>query len=125
MLLYLYYNTTMMKDPQDIKTEIDSIKKALSDLGRMRPGSLSTQKRDRGGEYYQLSYSHDGKGHTEYVRKEDVPALRQELENYRKLRELITRWVELEIELAGIRRKGSRSKRHRSGRTKVKPKIKE
>ena len=105
----------MMKEPQDIKTEIDRIKKALSDLGRMRPGSLSTQKRDRGGEYHQLSYSHNGKGHTEYVRKYDVPALRQELENYRKLRELITRWVGLEIELAGIRRKGSGLKNNDRG----------
>jgi len=118
MLLYLYYDTTMMEDPQDIKTEIDRIKRALSELGRMRPGSLSTQKRDRGGEYHQLSYSHDGKGHTEYVRKEDVPALRRELENYRKLRKLITRWVGLEIELAGIRRKGSGLKNNEQGRRK-------
>jgi len=58
------------------------------------------------------------------VRKEDVPALRQELENYRKLRKLITRWVGLEIELAGIGRKGSRLKIHRSGRTKVRAKSK-
>jgi hypothetical protein len=115
MLLYLYYDTTMMKDPQDIKTEIDRIKKALSNLDRMRPGSLSTQKRDRGGEYYQLSYSHDGKGHTEYVQEKDVPALKQELENYRKFRELITRWVGLEIELAGIGRKRSRLKKHQEG----------
>ena len=90
----------MMKNTQAIKKEIDSIKKALSALGRMRPGSLTTQKRARGSKYHQLSYSHDGKGHTEYVRKTNVPAVRKELVNYRKFRKLIIRWVGLEIKLA-------------------------
>lgn len=93
-----------MKNTQAIKKEIDNIKKALMALGRMRPGSLTMQKRARGSEYHQLSYSYDGKGHTEYVRKKDVPAVRKELENYRKFRELIIRWVGLEIELARKRR---------------------
>jgi len=32
----------------------------------------------------QLSYSHAGKGHTKYVRPEDVPEVTQEIENYRR-----------------------------------------
>ena len=36
----------------------------------------------------QLSYSHAGKGHTKYVRPEDVPEVTQEIENYRRFRDL-------------------------------------
>lgn len=89
--------------------EIEKIKRKIVDLGHMHPGSLSVQKRKRGGEYWHLSYSHDGKGHTEYVRRADLPAVREELENYRILRELITRWIGLEIELSRIRRKERRT----------------
>ena len=85
---------------------------SLAGLGRMHPGSLSAQKRARGGEYLQLSYSYLGKGHTRYVRPQEVAALERELETYRRFRELATRWVQLEIELSrltceeGRRKKG-------------------
>ena len=70
----------------------------------MHPGSLSKQKRSRGGEYHQLSYSHGGKGHTMYVRPEDVSDVKRELENYQKFRDLTRKWIQLEIELARFRR---------------------
>ena len=88
-----------------IEAEIARIKKALRELGRMHPGSLSKQKRSRGGEYYQLSYSHSGRGHTMYVRAEDVPDVTRELENYREFRKLTGRWIKLEIELARFKRR--------------------
>ena len=91
-----------------IETEIAKVKKALLELGHMHPGSLSQQKRSHGGAYHQLSYSHRGKGHTKYVRPKDVSEVRQELENYRRFRELTGKWVELAIELAKRRRDGDR-----------------
>ena len=94
----------MSKRQIKIEAEITRIKKALRELGRMHPGSLSKQKRSRGGEYYQLSYSHGGKGHTMYVRAEDVADVTRELENYQKFRDLTRRWIKLEIELAKFRR---------------------
>ena len=94
-----------------IKTKIAKIKKALLELGHMHPGSLSQQKRSRGNTYHQLSYSHRGKGHTKYVRPEDVPEVTQEIENYRRFRELTGKWVELAVELAKLRRDGDRLKR--------------
>lgn len=93
-----------MRRQTTIEAEITRIKKALGELGRMHPGSLSKQKRSRGGEYYQLSYSHDGKGHTRYVKPEEVAGVRKQLENYRKFRNLTRRWIQLEIELASLRR---------------------
>ena len=97
----------MSRRQTTIEAEIAKTKKALRELGRMHPGSLSKQKRSRGGEYYQLSYSHRGKGHTMYVRPEDVPDVKRELKNYRTFRNLIRRWIELEIELAKLRRSNS------------------
>lgn len=93
-----------MSRQSTIEAEITGIKEALRELGRIHPGSLSKQKRSRGGEYYQLSYSHDGKGHTTYVRPEDVSDVTRELENYRTFRDLIRKWIQLEIELARLRR---------------------
>lgn len=87
-----------------IEAEIARIKKSLMKLGRMHPGSLSMQKRSHGGEYHQLSYSYGGKGHTKYVRSEDVPDVIRELRNYGRFRELTSRWIELEVELARLRR---------------------
>jgi hypothetical protein len=95
----------MFKNQQPIQTEINRIKRELLLIESMRPGSLSRQPRTRGGEYYQLSYSHKGKGHTEYVRSEYEPVIRKEIESYRRFRELTRRWVELALELAKLKQK--------------------
>lgn len=92
----------------ELEEEIVAIKAGLLRLGRMHPGSLSAQKRTRGGEYHQLSYSHLGKGRTRYVRPEDIPSLKREIKNYRRFRELIKRWVQLEIELSTLTREEGR-----------------
>lgn len=102
--MYLHYDTTMSESQAGIEAEIARIKKSLSKLGRMHPGSLSMQKRSRGEAYHQLSYSHAGKGHTRYVRPGDIAQVKRELRNYQKFRELTGRWVELEIKLAKLRR---------------------
>ena len=96
----------------ELEAEIAAIKMSLAGLGRMHPGSLSAQRRARGGEYQQLSYSYLGRGHTKYVRQEEIPALERELENYRRFKELTAGWLQLEIELyrltceEGRRKKG-------------------
>ena len=92
----------------ELEEEIAALKTELVRLGRMHPGSLSAQKRLRGGEYRQLSYSYLGRGHTKYVRPEDVPSLQGELATYRRFRELTKRWVQLEIELSALTREEGR-----------------
>ena len=92
----------------ELEEEIAALKVDLVRLGRLHPGSLSAQKRVRGGEYQQLSYSYLGRGHTKYVRPEDVPSLAKKLENYRRFRELTKRWVQLEIELSALTREEGR-----------------
>jgi hypothetical protein len=101
----------MSRSQAQIESEIGRIKKSLSELGRMHPGSLSLQKRARGEEYWQLSYSHAGRGHTRYIRPADVTRVRRELATYQKFRELASRWIALEIELARLRREDGSKKR--------------
>jgi hypothetical protein len=94
-----------MKKQQQIEAKIEKTKAAINGLGRMRPGSLSHQPRARGQQYCQLSYSHDGKGHTEYVRPDHVAQVERELGNYRRFRELMRKWIGQEIELSKLNRK--------------------
>ena len=88
-----------------IEEEIAEVKQCLLAIGEMRPGSLSKQKRSRGALYHQLSYSHNGKGHTEYVRKELVSTVRQQLDAYRTYLELNRKWKSLAIELCKLKAK--------------------
>ena len=106
----------MNKRQVSIETEIVNIKQALLGLGHMHPGSLSQQKRLGVGIYHQLSYSHAGKGHTKYVQPEDIAEVTQEIENYRRFRDLTRKWVELEIELATLKRDQRKSNRRSTGK---------
>ena len=89
-----------------IEKAIKEIKKRLFDIGDIRPGSLSKQMRrskEKYGAYWHLSYTHKGKGHTEYIREESVSQLKQEVKNYKRYRTLFERLVTLSIEMSKIR----------------------
>jgi len=88
-----------------IESIIKAIKKELLEIGEMRPGSLTLQKRagSKEGAYYQLSYTHDMKGHTEYVRGELAPDIRKQIANYKRFRKLVARWVRLAMEHSKIK----------------------
>jgi len=92
-----------MDKAAQMERRIEKIKKALADLGDMRPGSLSTQTRSWGGQYGQLSYTHLGKGHTEYVPPERVKDVKWQIDNYRKFKDLTQEWVTLAIELCKLK----------------------
>jgi len=94
-----------MKKQHQIEANIEKTKAAITGLGRMRPGSLSHQARARGQQYCQLSFSHDGKGHTEYVRPDHVAQVERELSTYRRFRELLREWIGQEIELSKLNRR--------------------
>jgi hypothetical protein len=86
-----------------IERRIEKIKQNLAKLGDMRPGSLSVQRRSWGGQYCQLSYTHQGKGHTQYVPAEHKKRVERQLANFRKFRELTQEWVDLGIELCKLK----------------------
>ena len=63
--------------------------------------SLTAQYRDKekaSGPYYQLSYAHEKKNHTNYIRADCVTEVRQQIENYKRFKKLTTEWVALGIE---------------------------
>ena len=58
---------------QQIEFRLQQIKRALLEIGPMRPGSLTRQYKDpqhHVGAYWQISYTRRMKSRTEYVRKE-------------------------------------------------------
>jgi len=93
----------MKKSESTLRREIEAIKRKLAALGDMRPGSVTIQSRKWGGEYCQLSYTHRGKGHTEYIPKKSRAMVERQTANYRRFRELIQKWIDAGIELCKIK----------------------
>lgn len=96
---------------KQLENEIRRIKKALSGLGPMRPGTLSLQYKvpaEKKGPYYQLSYTHKMKSRTQYVRPEWVDEIRRQIEVYRRFKKLIEEWIDLSIEYSQTRMKHAR-----------------
>ncbi len=99
---------------------IQEIKRDLKTLGDMRPGALTKQYNVCGkpncrckdpkhpkkhGPYYQLSYTHAGKSTTEFVKKEMLAELREQLKTYARFRKLTEEWVRLSLRIAKSRKK--------------------
>lgn len=86
---------------QQIERRIDRIKEALRHIGSMRPGSLTRQYKDpeqKAGAYWQISYTRRMKSRTEYVRKEWVAEIRQQIANHKRFKRLVDQWIALSIE---------------------------
>jgi hypothetical protein len=115
---------------------IEEIKAELVKLGPLRPGHLSQQynvcgtpgcrcKADpprKHGPYYQLSYTWRGKSRTEFVRPENLPAIRQQLSNYERLRDLLNEWITLGINAAQLQRQGAAAMSKPKRKTRISPK---
>jgi len=123
-----HYMLSAMKS--NIQSRINEIKRELSDLGPLHPGSVSEQYNICGtpgchckdpknpqkhGPYYQLSYGWRGKSSTLFVRTDQVAAMREKTANYKRMQELVKEWVDLSMELerqerASQQKHGDRSK---------------
>ena len=91
----------IQKRIQQIERRIDRIKRALLEIGPMRPGSLTRQYKDpqhRTGAYWQISYTRQMKSRTEYVRKEYVKEVRRQTATHKRFKRLVDQWVGLSIE---------------------------
>ena len=96
------YGVSMeIKRLKKIENRIEKIKTELSTIGEMRPGSLNPRYKDKektDGPYYQLSYTHEKQSRTRYIRPENLDWIREQLENYKRFKELTAEWVSLGIE---------------------------
>lgn len=91
-----------MKDKRikQIEEQIQKIKQELTEIGEMRPGSLTRQYRDpkeKIGPYYQISYTLKMKSHTEYVRPSFVKDVKSQIASYKHFKKLMEKWVQLAI----------------------------
>jgi len=95
-----------VKKLQQIEKQIEKIKERVLLIGEMRPGTLSKQYKDRKnkkGEYYQLSFTHKMKSRTEYIRPLFVKEIRNQVSNYKTFRKLVMQWVDLSIEYSRLK----------------------
>ena len=111
------------KHEAELERQIEKVKKDLTALGDLRPGSLSTQYNvcgspgckckatppEKHGPYYQVSFSRKGKSSSKFVKKEDLPAIRKQLKNYERMKELVDRWIDLATELSNLRLTSNRA----------------
>ena len=124
--------TTMPIQQQSLEGRIEKIKQQIVSLGpEILPGVLTQQynvcgkaacrcKADppqRHGPYYQLSFTRAGKSSPQFVRKEDLDSVRQQVRDYKRLRKLLDRWIALGMELSR-----SRLRQQRELRTASRPK---
>lgn len=107
----------MISRAQFLEERIQAIKQEILALGDLRPGALSMQYNICGnpscrckatppvkhGPYPQVSFSWHGKSTTQFVRDDDVDEVRQQLENYHRLRTLVDEWIGLALELSRLR----------------------
>jgi hypothetical protein len=107
----------MLNRQRILETQIRALKRDLTTLAELRPGSLSRQSTVCGsvgcrckavppqkhGPYYHLSYTRHGKGGTRLVRKEDLAATRRAIKTYARRRRLVDRWIALATELADLK----------------------
>jgi len=96
-----------------VEEQIERIKQELAALGPMRPGSLTRQYRlpkEKMRPFYQISYTHRMRSRSEYVRPENVAALRKETVNFKRFRKLIDRWVGLALAASQLRVRDAREK---------------
>ncbi len=86
--------------------QIERVKQQLQVLGPMRPGAISRQYRnpkEKKRPFYQISYTHRMKSRSEYLRPENLAAVRRETANFKRFRKLMDRWVALALKLSQLK----------------------
>jgi hypothetical protein len=94
------------KSLQSFDRQIQRIQTQLTQLGPLRPGTLTCQYRQparQRGAYYQLSYTYQMRSHTEYVPKREVVRVRKEIAVYQRYKQLTARWIDLALQRSRLR----------------------
>lgn len=97
---------------KQVEARIEALKRRLAKTAPMRPGALTVQYRDpaaRRNPFHQLSYTHRGRSRSEYVRPENLAAVRREVAAYKAFRKTFEDLVDLSIEASKLRMAASRA----------------
>lgn len=98
----------MSTELEQKEKKIRALLAGLANLGAMRPGTLTVQYRnpaEKRTPFHQLSYTHKGQSRSEYVRPENLAAVRKEVETHKKFRTLIEEVTELSLDASRLRHK--------------------
>lgn len=105
----------MKAQDKKLSERIQKIKEELLVIGEMRPGSLSKQYNVCGrqkcrckdpknplrhGPYYQLSYVHQGKSTSQFIKKEFLADTQRQIRNFKLFKKLTQDWVDLALQQA-------------------------
>jgi hypothetical protein len=82
------------------KKRIIEIKRELKNIGAMRPGKISRQKRkntqgEQYGSYWQLSYTYKMISKTVYIPEELAKAVQVQNKEYKRFKSLMEEWIDL------------------------------
>lgn len=94
------------KKRSTLEKRIRQLKRRLADIGNMRPGTLGVQYRnpaERKIPFYQISYTHKGRSHSEYVRSENLQRVRRELDAYKRFKAILAELLDLSIQTSRFR----------------------
>ena len=106
----------------ELEAKVERIKGEIVALGPLRPGTLYQRENVCGragcrcgrktdpikhGPYMYLSYTFEGKSHTEFVRQGHLTRTRQHIRNYDKLMRLVKQLVQCSIQLAQLTKEES------------------
>ena len=106
-----------IKREAQIKRQIEKVKRDLSAIGDLRPGSLSTQSTVcsspgcrckanppiKHGPYNQLSFTRKGKSSTKFIRDKHLSDVKKQVSNYQTMKMLVDLWIDLATELSDLR----------------------
>lgn len=91
----------MSTELEQTEKRIRTLLTRMAKLGAMRPGTLTVQYRNPAQKktpFHQLSYTHKGKGRSEYVRPDSLAAVKREVETYKRFKRLVEAVTELSLE---------------------------
>ena len=115
----------MPRPRPSLEARIAQIQQEIAALGAdLQPGVLTQQYNVCGkagcrckahppqkhGPYYQLSFTRKGKSTTQFVKRQDLPLVRQQVRNYRRLTKLLDRWIAWGMELSRLRLRQQRER---------------
>ena len=116
LIAFLCYQTM---STQRLHRTIARIKREIAGLGPLRPGTLYSRysvcgkpgcrcsgkrKPRKHGPYHYLSYTFEGRSHTEFVSAGQLRGVREEVKNYNKLIKLVKELVTASMKLAQLRK---------------------
>jgi hypothetical protein len=95
------------------KPSPESILQQIAQIQRMDQGTVSVLRQGPHGPYYNHQCYENGRNVSRYVPLEQVPELKEDLENYRRFQELVKQYVQLQVQKTRAQREEGFKKKTR------------